>query len=171
MRWKTSWPDRPGRASELRARYEAFLEEHQRDYRKFYDRVDVDLGEDLSAGLPTSRRLAYGAEGVDDPSLYGLYLQYSRYLIIAGSQAGQPGAESTGDLERYRDATLVQQLHEQHQRGDELLAGGDRKPLRVSSASDGPFKRAFRDRKTDRRRILSYEGLGDASQYGPLAFQ
>ena len=79
--------------------------------------------------------------------------------------------EATGDMERYRDATLVQQLHERHQRGDELLAGGDRKPLRVSSASDGPFKRAFRDRKTDRRRILSYEGLGDASQYGPLAFQ
>ena len=46
----------------------------------------MDLGEDLSAGLPTSRRLAYGAEGVDDPSLYGLYLQYSRYLIIAGSR-------------------------------------------------------------------------------------
>ena len=62
------------------------MEEHQADYRKLYDRVDVDLGEDLSAGLPTSRRLAYGAEGVDDPSLYGLYLQYSRYLIIAGSR-------------------------------------------------------------------------------------
>ena len=85
MRWKTSWQT-SGRASELRARYEAFLEEHQADYRKLYDRVDVDLGEDLSAGLPTSRRLAYGAEGVDDPSLYGLYLQYSRYLIIAGSR-------------------------------------------------------------------------------------
>lgn len=85
MRWKTSWQP-SGRASELRARYEAFLEEHQADYRKLYDRVDVDLGEDLSAGLPTSRRLAYGAEGVDDPSLYGLYLQYSRYLIIAGSR-------------------------------------------------------------------------------------
>ena len=84
-RWKTSWQT-SGRASDLRARYEAFLEEHQADYRKLYDRVDVDIGEDLSAGLPTSRRLAYGAEGVDDPSLYGLYLQYSRYLIIAGSR-------------------------------------------------------------------------------------
>ena len=85
MRWKTSWQT-SGRASELRVRYEAFLEEHQADYRKLYDRVDVELGEDLSAGLPTSRRLDYGAEGVDDPSLYGLYLQYSRYLIIAGSR-------------------------------------------------------------------------------------
>ena len=62
MRWKTSWQT-SGRASELRVRYEAFLEEHQADYRKLYDRVDVELGEDLSAGLPTSRRLAYGAEG------------------------------------------------------------------------------------------------------------
>lgn len=60
MRWKTSWQT-SGRASELRVRYEAFLEEHQADYRKLYDRVDVDLGEDLSASLPTSRRLAYGA--------------------------------------------------------------------------------------------------------------
>ena len=120
------------RASDLRARYEAFLEEHQADYRKLYERVDVDLGEDFSAGLPTSRRLAYGAE-VDDPSLTGSIssipaIHHRRFLT------GQLGAESTGDLERYRDATLVQQLHEQHQRGDELLAGGDRKPLRVSSA-------------------------------------
>ena len=45
MRWKTSWQT-SGRASELRVRYEAFLEEHQADYRKLYDRVDVDLGED-----------------------------------------------------------------------------------------------------------------------------
>ncbi len=78
------------------ARYEAFQEEHQRDYRKLYDRVDVDLGEDLSAGLPTSRRLAYGAEGVDDPSLYGLYLQYSRYLIISGSRPGSQALNLQG---------------------------------------------------------------------------
>lgn len=116
MRWKTSWQTF-GRASELRARYEAFLEEHQADYRKLYDRVDVDLGEDLSAGLPTSRRLAYGAEGVDDPSLYGLYLQYSRYLIIAGSRPDSQALIYRGIWNDIRDATLVQQLHERHQRG------------------------------------------------------
>ena len=55
----------------MRARYEAFLEEHQADYRKLYDRVDVDLGEDLSAGLPTSRRLAYGAGGGMIPHFTG----------------------------------------------------------------------------------------------------
>ena len=102
MRWKTSWQP-SGRASELRARYEAFLEEHQADYRKLYDRVDVDLGEDLSAGLPTSRRLAYGAEGVDDPSLYGLYLQYSRYLIIAGSRPDSQALKLQGIWSRKKN--------------------------------------------------------------------
>lgn len=63
-------------------------EEHLSDYQALYGRVDLDLGEGLTGRTDTSRRMAYGAEGVDDPSLYALYLQYARYLIIAGSRPG-----------------------------------------------------------------------------------
>lgn len=64
------------------------LAAHVEDYQALYDRVDLDLGPDQGGAMATSQRMRFCAEGVDDPSLYALYLQYSRYLIIAGSRPG-----------------------------------------------------------------------------------
>lgn len=68
--------------------YEELKSEHIRDYRYLYDRVYIDLGTALTENLPTSKRLACCAKGVDDPALSVLYMQYARYLTIAGSRPG-----------------------------------------------------------------------------------
>lgn len=68
--------------------YAQALAEHLEDYRALYDRVDIELGEPLTDALPTSRRMQACAGGADDPALYALYLQYVRYLTIAGSRPG-----------------------------------------------------------------------------------
>lgn len=83
--------------------YETVLAEHVKDYQELYNRVDLDLGEPLSEALPTTKRMAYCAEGVDDPSLYALYLQYSRYLIIAGSR---PGSQALNLQGIWNDTTM-----------------------------------------------------------------
>ena len=65
-----------------------------------------------------------GSEGADNPRLVELLFDYGRYLLIrvvpAGISAGQP----TRDLERHGPSSLEQQLHPQHQLGNELLAHG-----------------------------------------------
>lgn len=68
--------------------YEEIRGEHIEDYRLLYDRVHIDLGTALTENLPTSKRLACCAHGVDDPALSVLYMQYARYLTIAGSRPG-----------------------------------------------------------------------------------
>lgn len=77
--------------------------EHIEDYRALYDRVDIDLGRELTGNLPTSSRLKYCAEGVDDPSLAALMLQYVRYLTIAGSR---PGSQALNLQGIWNDTTM-----------------------------------------------------------------
>ena len=36
--------------------------------------------------MATSQRMVFSTGGMDDPSLYALYFQYARYLIISGSR-------------------------------------------------------------------------------------
>ncbi|MBI5471309.1 MAG: glycoside hydrolase family 95 protein [Ignavibacteriae bacterium] len=66
------------------------LDEHIKAYRKYFDRVNLDLGSSEQAALPTDERLKnFSAQF--DPQLVSLYFQFGRYLMIAGSQPnGQP---------------------------------------------------------------------------------
>lgn len=74
----------------LRKDYDAALQNHVSAYRKWFDRVTLDLGTTGSAALPTDVRLARFAEGID-PQLAALYFQFGRYLLISSSQpGGQP---------------------------------------------------------------------------------
>ena len=75
--------------------WDAALDAHIADYMALYGRVSIDLGEELTGALPADKRLA------------------SRHS----------GREPSGHLERQRTAAVVEQLHHQHKRGDELLAG------------------------------------------------
>jgi len=66
---------------------------HVADHRALFDTMQVDLG----ASLPAQRKLdtwtrlkARARSGVPDPELEALYLQYGRYLTIAGSRDGLP---------------------------------------------------------------------------------
>ncbi|WP_438448460.1 glycoside hydrolase family 95 protein [Gorillibacterium sp. sgz5001074] len=79
----------------LEQSYQAHREEHVRDYRNLFDRVDIRLGETVSpADLPTDKRIPqYGAS---DPGLVELLFQYGRYLMIASSRPGTHPANLQG---------------------------------------------------------------------------
>lgn len=59
---------------------------HQKDYKKLFDRVILDLGENNHNSLPTDIRLAEYHKGAKDFGLEELYFQYSRYLLISASR-------------------------------------------------------------------------------------
>lgn len=78
--------------------FEQILYRHIKDYRRLYDRVKVSLGEKESwiEELPTNERLLRLKKGGKDPSLYELYFQYNRYLMIASSRPGSQPANLQG---------------------------------------------------------------------------
>ncbi len=79
----------------LQKTYPQLLKEHVAAYRKFYDRVQLDLGYTDAAKEPTDTRLRRFAAG-KDPQLAALYFQYGRYLLIASSQPGGQPANLQG---------------------------------------------------------------------------
>ncbi len=91
----------------LQKTYPQLLKEHVAAYRKFYDRVQLDLGYTDAAKEPTDTRLRRFAAG-KDPQLAALYFQYGRYLLIASSQpGGQPAnLQEYGTIKWYRPGTV-----------------------------------------------------------------
>ena len=70
--------------------YTSLREAHLTDYRKYFRRVDLNLGETPSMKIPTDQRIAHFSEG-NDPQLAALYYQFARYLLISCSRpGGQP---------------------------------------------------------------------------------
>ena len=68
----------------------AALQDHVAAYRRYFDRVVLDLGVTDSTKNPTDVRIARFAQG-NDPQLAALYFQFGRYLLISCSQpGGQP---------------------------------------------------------------------------------
>ncbi len=64
--------------------YDELRSEHIATYRKLFDRVVINLGEQ-PANIPTDERLVrYAADGCDAP-LAALYAQYGRYLLISSA--------------------------------------------------------------------------------------
>ncbi len=62
---------------------------HIADYRRFFDRVSLDLGETDStvSSLPTDIQLRnFTAKGHNNPELEALYFQFGRYLLISSSR-------------------------------------------------------------------------------------
>ncbi|WP_128546613.1 glycoside hydrolase family 95 protein [Larkinella soli] len=70
--------------------FQTILNDHVAAYRKYFDRVRLDLGTSEAAQLPTDERIRQFATG-NDPQLVTLYFQFGRYLLISASQpGGQP---------------------------------------------------------------------------------
>jgi alpha-L-fucosidase 2 len=66
------------------------LQQHENDYRHFFNRVKLSLAGD-APDLPTDDRLRRYAKGEKDPYLETLYFQFGRYLLISSSRtAGVP---------------------------------------------------------------------------------
>jgi alpha-L-fucosidase 2 len=71
--------------------YDALLAAQRKDYRKYFDRVSLQLGNSSSDNItnkPTDRRLQDFSKGATDPALAGLYFNFGRYLLISSSRPG-----------------------------------------------------------------------------------
>ncbi len=75
--------------------YRRLLEAHTADYAAFFDRVSLDLGHTPAEELPTDQRLIRATEE-DDPSLFALAFQYTRYLMISSSRPDTQPANLQG---------------------------------------------------------------------------
>jgi alpha-L-fucosidase 2 len=71
--------------------YSVLQSTHIAAYKKYFDRVKLDLGNVTSSSkLPTDERLK-NFRNTQDPSFVTLYYQFGRYLLISSSQPdGQP---------------------------------------------------------------------------------
>lgn len=68
--------------------FKTLLEAHVADYRKYFDRVSLQLGPAASiANEPTPERVQAERENAD-PSLAALYFNFGRYLLISSSRPG-----------------------------------------------------------------------------------
>ncbi len=61
--------------------------DHIRHYKKYFDRVSIDLGSNEQVKKSTNVRVAE-FNTIKDPQLTALYFQFGRYLMISGSQPG-----------------------------------------------------------------------------------
>lgn len=68
---------------------------HIKAFRRYFDRVSLDLGTTSAAQKTTDVRVAEFAQG-DDPQLVSLYFQFGRYLLICCSQPGGQPANLQG---------------------------------------------------------------------------
>jgi alpha-L-fucosidase 2 len=63
-------------------------DDHVTEYRRYFRRMAIDLGETKLVDLPTDERLKATIAGAHDPQLVSLYFQYGRYLLISCSRPG-----------------------------------------------------------------------------------
>jgi alpha-L-fucosidase 2 len=70
--------------------YAQLREAHLADYRRYFDRVSLQLGAPDAAAATHSapERLRNFQAGASDPSLATLYFNFGRYLLISSSRAG-----------------------------------------------------------------------------------
>lgn len=75
--------------------YDEIKRAHIGHYRKYFDRVKLDLGVTDSIKNPTDQRIKDFKTG-NDPQLVSLYFQFGRYLLISSSQPGTQPANLQG---------------------------------------------------------------------------
>ncbi|QJW90356.1 glycoside hydrolase family 95 protein [Spirosoma taeanense] len=75
--------------------YEAALTAHVAAYKRYFDRVSLNLGATEAVKQPTDVRIDQFAR-TNDPHLAALYFQFGRYLLISSSQPGTQPANLQG---------------------------------------------------------------------------
>jgi alpha-L-fucosidase 2 len=76
-------------------KYDNVLRDHVADYRRYFNRVKIDLGITDAAKNPTDIRIKKFSNG-NDPQLAVLYFQFGRYLLISSSRLGGQPANLQG---------------------------------------------------------------------------
>jgi alpha-L-fucosidase 2 len=74
--------------------YDSLRKRHVDDFREFFSRVQLRLGENHSTAS-TDQRIKSFSEN-DDPSLLALYFEFGRYLLISSSRPGGQPANLQG---------------------------------------------------------------------------
>src|SRR5690606_19665080 len=75
--------------------YPILKKRHVTAYRKYFDRVSLDLGI-TDAGKKTTNERVVNFNSENDPALDSLYFQFGRYLLISSSQPGSQPANLQG---------------------------------------------------------------------------
>lgn len=75
--------------------FDAIKAAHITSYKKYFNRVSLDLGTTPSMDKPTNVRIAEFVQG-NDPALLSLYFQFGRYLLITSSSPGSQPANLQG---------------------------------------------------------------------------
>ena len=102
------------------------------------------------------------------PELIALYFQFGRYLLISSSRPGTMAANLQGIWNDSLSPLVGQQVHDQHQHPDELLAGGDHEPLRAPRAAVRPGRQRQARRTPRREGAVRRRRLRAAPQHGSL---
>ncbi|WP_297089356.1 glycoside hydrolase family 95 protein [uncultured Draconibacterium sp.] len=69
-------------------KYKELKADHIADYQQLYNRFKIDFGDNGRAAMTTEKRIVEFERLPEDPQLLALYVQYARYLTIAGSREG-----------------------------------------------------------------------------------
>jgi alpha-L-fucosidase 2 len=81
----------------LKKSYASLLNDHTKDFNKYFDRVSFKIKDTSKNNLiPSDERLKNYSAGAIDPSLEVLYYQFGRYLLISSSRPGGPPANLQG---------------------------------------------------------------------------
>ena len=75
--------------------YENRRKAHEEFYRRYFQRVFLDLGKNEFSQEPTDKRIRQFSNR-HDPALVALYFQFGRYLLISSSQPGTQPANLQG---------------------------------------------------------------------------
>ncbi len=92
--------------------FDELLSLHERDYRALYDRVALDIGQQVPQ-VPTDKLLsAYtGGTSAADRALEALFFNYGRYLLVSSSRAGSLPANLQGVWNQYQSAPWSADYH------------------------------------------------------------
>ncbi len=75
--------------------FPSLKQQHIDVYKKYFDRLRLDLGSNKAADQPTDERIKAFAQ-TNDPALVSLYFQFGRYLLISSSMPGSQPANLQG---------------------------------------------------------------------------
>lgn len=81
--------------SAVKKSFKDLRKDHIAFYKRYFDRVNLDLGVTDSIYKPTNTRIAEFAKA-NDPHLAAMYFQFGRYLLISSSQPGTQPANLQG---------------------------------------------------------------------------
>jgi alpha-L-fucosidase 2 len=76
--------------------YEDLRARHVTDHQRFFRRAEIQLGDDLSAAMPTDQRVQHIKDGGEDVGLLPIYFQFGRYMLISSSRPGTLAANLQG---------------------------------------------------------------------------